>query len=329
MRKAFITGITGQDGSYLAELLLKKNYEVHGLVRRLSTSSLEGIEPLLQDSSRPFRLHEGNLTDSGRLTNLFQSIQPDEIYNLAAQSDDVVSQGAPEYTSEINGMGPVRILESICQSEIKTRFFQASSSEIFGSAKETPQTEKTPVQPLSPYGHAKAFADGMVDYFRSFRKIYAVSGILFNHESPRRGNRFVTKKISSGLARILDGKQEKIILGNLESKRDWGYAPDYVQAMWMTLQPKEPENYVIATGESHSIRELLEEAFSYAGLDYRKYVETDPAFLRTVEITEMRGDSAKAREILGWKPTVSFRQLVRLLVDAELKTLGLTPPVSK
>ena len=324
-KKAFITGITGQDASYLAELLLEKDYEVHGLARRPAEGA-GWVKGLLENPSRPLWLHEGGLADSGRLTELLKTIRPDEIYNLAAQSDDVVSQGAPEYTLEINGLGPVRLLEAIFQSGVPARFFQASSSEIFGSAKETPQTEKTPVRPLSPYGHAKVLADGMVAYYRTVRKLYAVSGILFNHESPRRGERFVTRKIAMGLALILAGRQDKLVLGNLESKRDWGYAGDYARAMWLSLQPQEPDDYVIATGENHSIREFLQEAFSYVGLDYLKYVETDPGFLRRVEIAEMRGDSSKARKVLGWNPTVGFRELVRLMVDAELKALGLALP---
>lgn len=326
MKKAFITGVTGQDGSYLAELLLDKGYEVHGLVRRLSSGHTHHLEAILRDSSKPFRMHPGDLTDSGCLTNLFKAIRPDEIYNLAAQSDDEVSVGAPEYTAEINGMGPVRLLESIHQAGIPARFFQASSSEIFGSTKVSPQNEETPVQPRSPYGVAKVFADGMVSYYRSVRKLYAVSGILFNHESPRRGGAFVTRKITKGLAQIVAGNQKKIVLGNLSSKRDWGYAKDYVEAMWLTLQQKKPQDFVIATGENHSIRQFLQEAFGYLKMDYRKYVKTDPRFKRAVDIRAMRGNSSKARKTLGWKPTVSFRQLVRLMVDADLKNLGLNPP---
>ncbi len=325
-KKAFITGVTGQDGSYLAEFLLDKGYEVHGLVRPLSSGHTHHLEAILRDSSKPFRMHPGDLTDSGRLTNLFKAIRPDEIYNLAAQSDDVVSVGAPEYTAEINGMGPVRLMESICQSGIKARFFQASSSEIFGSAKESPQSESTPIQPRSPYGFAKAFADEMLGHYRSLRGLYAVSGILFNHESPRRGGAFVTRKITKGLAQIMAGKQKKIVLGNLSSKRDWGYAKDYVEAMWLTLQQKEPQDFVIATGKNHSIQDFLKEAFGYVKLDYRKYVKLDPKFKRAVDIRAMRGDSSKARKLLKWEPTVSFRQLVRLMVDADLKALGLDPP---
>ncbi len=325
-KKALITGVPGQDGSYLAEFLLAKGYEIFGLVRWLPYENLDYVEPILRDPSKPFKIYEVDLTDSGRLTNLLRDIQPQEIYNLAAQSDDEVSIGAPEYTAEINGMAPVRLLESMCQAGIQSRFFQASSSEIFGAAKSSLQSENTPIQPRSPYGFAKAFAHGMVGYYRNVRKIYAASGILFNHESPRRGAAFVTRKITRGLAQIVAKKLDKITLGNLESQRDWGYAKDYVQAMWLTLQQKEPDDFVIATGESHSIREFLEEAFSYLGLDYRKYVESDAKLMRTVEIQAMRGDNTKARKILGWKPSVDFRQLVRLMVDADLIKAGLTPP---
>lgn len=324
-KKAFITGVTGQDGSYLAEFLLEKGYEVHGLVRRMG-GSMQYVEPIMADPSKPFKVHLGDLTDSGRLTNLLRSIRPDEVYNLAAQSDDVVSVGAPEYTAEINGMGPVRLMESIRQAGIKARFFQASSSEMYGSAKVSPQSEETPFNPRSPYGYAKVFAHGMVNYYRNVHGLYAVSGILFNHESPRRGEAFVTRKITKGLANILAGKQKHIVLGNLKSKRDWGYAKDYVRAMWLSLQQKKPQDFVIATGENHSIQEFLQEAFSYVKKDYRKYVKLDPRFKRTVDIKEMRGNNSKAKKVLGWKPSVSFRELVRLMVDADLKTLTLTPP---
>ena len=328
-KKAFITGVTGQDGSYLSEFLLEKGYEVHGLVRHLSSGNMRHLEPILQDSSKPFRMHLGDLTDSGRLTNLFRSIAPDEVYNLAAQSDDVVSVGAPEYTAEINGMGPVRLMESIRQADIKARFFQASSSEMVGSAKVSPQWEETAFNPRSPYGYAKVFAHGMVGYYRDVHKLFAVSGILFNHESPRRGEAFVTRKITKGLANILAGKQKKIVFGNLNSKRDWGYAKDYVRAMWLTLQQKTPQDYVIATGENHSIQEFLKEAFSYVKLDYRKYVKSDPRLKRTIDIKEMRGNSSKAKKLLGWKPSVDFKQLVRLMVDADLKALGIHQPPQK
>ena len=324
-KKAFITGVTGQDGSYLAEFLLEKGYEVHGLVRRLS-GSMEYVEPILGNPNHSFRMQLGDLTDSGRLTNLLRSIQPDEIYNLAAQSDDVVSVGAPEYTAEINGMGPIRLMESIHQAKIKARFFQASSSEMFGSAAESPQSEKTPFNPRSPYGFAKVFAHGMLGYYREVHKLFAVSGILFNHESPRRGAAFVTRKITLGLARIMAKQQDKITLGSLDSKRDWGYAKDYAQAMWLTLQQKEGQDFVIATGENHSIKEFLEEAFGYVGLDYKKYVVSDAKLARAVDIKEMRGDSAKLKKATGWKPSVDFKQLVRLMVDADLNALGLAPP---
>jgi GDPmannose 4,6-dehydratase len=322
-KKAFITGVTGQDGSYLAELLLEKGYDVLGALPRGLSYSLEYLEPVLKDPSGHFRLVEADLTDSGRLTNLLRDFRPEEVYNLAAQSHDEVSVAAPEYTAEINGMGPVRLLESICQAGIQARFFQASSSEIFGAAKESPQNEATLITPLSPYGIAKAFAHGMVSFYRNVRKVYAVSGILFNHESPRRGEAYVTRKITTGLARIKTGRQDKIRLAQLQSERDWGYAPDYVKAMWLMLQQETPGDFIIATGESHCIQEFLEEAFSYAGLDYRKHIETDAGLARNIEIPSMKGDSSKARKTLGWKPTVDFRGLVRLMVDADLKIAGL------
>ena len=320
--RALITGITGQDGSYLAEFLLGKGYQVFGLVRRTSTLNFSRIKHI-QDR---VTLISGDILDQTSLQQALIQARPDEVYNLAAQSDDVVSVGAPEYTAEINGMGPVRLMEAIHQSRVPSRFFQASSSEMFGSAAESPQSEKTPLDPKSPYGFAKVFAHGMIGYYREVHKLFAVSGILFNHESPRRGPAFVTRKITLGLAGILAKKQDKITFGNLDSKRDWGYARDYAEAMWLTLQQKEPEDFVIATGENHSIKEFLEEAFSYAGLDYRKYVESDPRFARAVDIKEMRGDCSKAKRVLGWKPTVSFRELVRLMVDADLEKMGLSRP---
>jgi len=325
-KKAFITGVTGQDGSYLAESLLRKGYEVHGLARGTSAVRLARLESILRDTAKPFHLHEGTLGDSGRLTNLLWDIKPDEVYNLAAQSDDEVSVAAPEYTGEINALGPVRLLESIRQCGLKARLFQASSSEIFGSALESPQTEETAFKPRSPYGFAKAYAHGMVTYYRGVQKLFAVNGILFNHESPRRGEAFVTRKITLGLAQILAGKQEKLRFGNLESSRDWGFAGDTVEAMWMMLQRETPEDFIIATGESHSIRDFLVEAFSYAGLDYREYVESDPGLARAVDVKSMQGDPSKARKILGWKPSVDFRGLVRLMVDADLVAVGLRAP---
>jgi GDPmannose 4,6-dehydratase len=326
MKKAFITGVTGQDGSYLTEFLLARGYAVHGLVRRLSDANLEHLSVILKNPALPFRIHEASLTDSGRLTNLLREIAPGEVYNLAAQSDDEVSLGVPEYTADINGMGPLRLLESIAQSRIKARFFQASSSEMFGASKESPQNEATPLCPLSPYGLAKTFAHGMVDYYRKVRGLYAVSGILFNHESPRRGEAFVTRKITRGLAGILSKRQKKIRLGNLESRRDWGFAGDYVEAIWLSLQAKRPGDYVIATGESHSIKDFLREAFSLAGLDYRPFVQVDPRLRRAVDVKAMRGDSSKARKRLGWKPKVGFKELVRRMVEADLAAEGLSLP---
>ncbi len=325
-KKALVTGATGQDGSYLVEWLLEKGYEVHGLSRSLSPERSLYLKGPLGDSALPLHLHEGSLADSGFLSRLLGDIRPDEVYNLAAQSDDEVSLSTPEYTAEINGLGPVRLLEAIRKGGFVSRFFQASSSEIFGLAQESPQNENTPLKPRSPYGFAKVFAQGMVGYYRDIHRIFAASGILFNHESPRRGEAFVTRKISRGLARIVAGKQDKLKLGNLEARRDWGFAQDYVKAMWLMLQQEKPEDFVIATGESHTIREFLEEAFSYVGLDYRKVVESDPRLVRSMDIPAMRGDSSKARKVLGWKPSVDFRQLVRLMVDADLAALGLKPP---
>ena len=322
-KKAFITGVTGQDGSYLAEWLLGKGYQVYGLVRGLPGAKLSHLDAVLKDPSKSFKMFEGSLTNSGRLTNLLWDLKPDEIYNLAAQSDDEVSISNPEYTGEINGLGPVRLLESLRQTGLPSRFFQASSSEMFGIPLESPQTETTLLRPRSPYGFAKAYAHGMVSYYRDVHKLYAVSGILFNHESPRRGEGFVTRKITLALAEILAGKREKLKLGNLEAGRDWGYAKDYVGAMWLTLQQAKPDDYVVATGETHSIREFLEEAFSYVKLDYKKYVESDPQLVRLVDVPATKGDSSKARKVLGWKPSVDFRQLVRLMVDADLKAMGL------
>lgn len=326
-KKAFLTGITGQDGSYLAEQLLEKGYEVHGLVRASTTSSLERIQDLVTNVSLPIHLHQGNLSDSGRLTNLLRKIRPDEIYNLAAFSDGKGSEETPEYTAEINGMGPLRLLESLWQSGIPAGFFQASSAEIFGPASAFPQNELTTLNPSTPYGYAKAFAHRMVVFYRTTRKLRAVNGILYNHESPRRGETFVTRKITRGLARILAGKQDKLLLGNLDSKRDWGYAKDYVQAMWLMLQQVEPSDYIIATGESHSVREFLEEAFSYVGLDYRKYTKEEIGLKRKDEPFERLGDISKARKLLGWNPKLSFCHLVRLMVDEDLNSVGLSPPV--
>jgi GDPmannose 4,6-dehydratase len=324
-KKAFVTGVAGQDGSYLAELLLDKSYDVHGLLQ-IGDSNPRNVEGLREPFQGRFFLHEGDLMDRGRMANLFQLILPDEVYNLAAQSYDDSSPEMVVTTAEINGLGPLYLMESLYRMAPDARFFQASSSEIFGSRAEVPQSETTPLRPQSPYGVAKELAHRMVEFYRTAQNKYAVNGILFNHESPRRGEIFVTRKITRGLALILAGKQEKLRLGRLDTRRDWGYAGDYVRAMWLMLQQNAPQDFVIATGESHTIQEFLGEAFSYVGLDYQKFIETDPAFTRALEVRETRGDPSKITKALGWKPEIDFRQLVRLMVDSDLKAVGLKTP---
>ena len=322
-KRALITGITGQDGSYLAELLLAKGYEVHGLIRRASTFNTSRIEHLYVDPHDPAArlfLHYGDLSDSGQLTNLIYNIQPPEIYHLAAQSHVRVSFDVPEYTGDISGLGLTRILEAIRRSGITTRFYQASSSELFGDAP-PPQNEKTPLQPRSPYAVAKLYAYWMVRNYREAYGMFAVNGILFNHESPRRGETFVTRKITRAAARIKLGLQNKLYLGNLEARRDWGYAPEYVEAMWLMLQQEKPEDFVIATGESHSVREFLEAVFIYLDLDWREYVEIDPKYFRPTEVAYLLGDASQAKERLGWQPKVTFKELARLMVEADLQAL--------
>jgi GDPmannose 4,6-dehydratase len=322
-KKALITGITGQDGSYLAELLLAKGYEVHGLMRRSSTFNTRRIDHLYVDpheAGARFFLHYGDLSDSGQLTHLIYNLQPGEIYHLAAQSHVRVSFDMPEYTGDISGLGVTRLLEAIRHSGIQTRFYQASSSELYGSAP-PPQNEETPMQPRSPYAAAKLYAYWMVRNYREAYGLFAVNGILFNHESPRRGETFVTRKITRAVARIKFGLQEKLYLGNLEARRDWGYAPDFVEGMWLMLQQETVGDYVLATGESHSVREFLEAAFAHAELDWRQYVEIDPRYFRPIEVDALLGDAAKARRLLGWEPKVSFGELVRLMVDADLQAL--------
>lgn len=323
MKRALITGITGQDGSYLADFLLKKGYEVHGLIRRASTFNTERIDHLYTDPHDPkakIFLHYGDLSDSGQLTNLTYNIQPDEIYHLGAQSHVRVSFDMPEYTGDITGIGTTRILEAIRRSQIKTKFYQASSSEMFGDAP-SPQNEATPFRPRSPYAAAKVYAFWMAVNYREAYKAFACNGILFNHESPRRGETFVTRKITRALARIKLGLENKLYLGNLNAKRDWGFAGDYVEAMWLMLQQDEPDDYVIATGESYSVKEFLEEAFSYQGLDWRAYVEIDPRYFRPTEVEFLQGDASKARKKLRWEPKVKFKELVKLMVDADLEAL--------
>ncbi len=324
MPTAIITGITGQDGSYLAELLLAKGYEVHGLVRRVSTFNRGRLDTIYSDpqveGTRLF-LHYGDLTEGSSLVRLLDRLQPAEIYNLAAQSHVRVSFDNPEYSADTNATGTVRLLEAIRESGIKPRYYQASSSEMYGKAREVPQTEQTPFYPRSPYAAAKVFAFWITVNYREAYGLHTTNGILFNHESPRRGETFVTRKITRAVAHILAGLQDKLYLGNLEAKRDWGYAKEYVEAMWLMLQQDKPDDYVIATGETHSVREFLEEAFSHVGLDWQKYVELDPRYLRPAEVDLLQGDPSKARRQLGWEPKTKFRDLVRLMVDADVQLL--------
>jgi GDPmannose 4,6-dehydratase len=325
MKKALITGITGQDGSYLAEFLLEKGYEVHGIIRRASTFNTGRIDHLYKDPHlngvRLF-LHYGDTADSTILLKLIYSIQPDEIYHLAAQSHVRVSFDMPEYTADVTGLSTIRILEAIRETAVKSKFYQASSSEMFGKVLEVPQRETTPFCPRSPYGAAKLYAHWMTVNYRESYHIFACSGILFNHESPRRGETFVTRKITRAAARIRAGQQERLYLGNLEAKRDWGYAREYVEAMWLMLQQDQPDDYVIATGETHSVEEFLTEAFSHLNLDWRDYVELDPKYLRPTEVDLLIGDASKARNVLGWEPKVTFKDLVRLMVDADVALFG-------
>jgi len=327
--KALITGITGQDGSYLAELLLSKGYEVHGLIRRASTFNTQRIDHIYHDPHNGVRdkliLHYGDVSNTGNLTDLIYNVRPDEIYHLAAQSHVRVSFDMPEYTGDVTGLGTMRVLEAVRKSGIKTRFYQASSSEMFGSAS-APQNETTPFQPQSPYAAAKVYAYWITKNYRLGYGIFACNGILFNHESPRRGETFVTRKITRALAAILAGKQKHLYLGNLEAKRDWGYAPDYVAAMWKMLQLDEPDDFVIGTGEAHSVHEFLDEAFGYVGLDWREYVRIDPRYFRPNEVDFLLADYSKARQILGWEPRVYFKDLVRVMVDADLEMAGLKLP---
>lgn len=324
MKKAFITGITGQDGSYLAELLLSKGYEVHGIIRRSSSFNTMRIAQIFQDPHTPqarLHLHYGDVGDGTTVSRLIRSVRPDEIYNLAAQSHVRVSFDIPEYTTDTTAQGTLRILEAIRESGISAKFYQASSSEMFGAA-EAPQRETTLFHPRSPYACAKTYAHYITINYREAYNIFACSGILFNHESPRRGETFVSRKITKGVARILAGLDQKIYLGNLKARRDWGYAPEYVEAMWLMLQQNEPDDYVIATGESHSVEEFLKEAFEYAELgDWRRFVEIDPRYLRPSEVDNLIGDASKAHQKLGWKPKTKFHELVRLMVDADTAAL--------
>ena len=328
MTRALITGITGQDGSYLAELLLAKGYEAHGLIRRSSTFSTSRIDHIYVDpheAGAKLFLHYGDLSDSTQLTNLIYTVRPDEIYHLGAQSHVRVSFDVPEYTGDVVAIGTTRILEAIRRSGIKAKFYQASSSEMFGGA-HPPQSEQTPFEPRSPYAAAKVYAFWMTKNYRQGYGLFAANGILFNHESPRRGETFVTRKITRAIAHMLAGRQEYLYLGNLDSKRDWGYAPEYVGAMWLMLQQEQPDDYVIGTGETHSVKEFLTESFSYAGLDWEKRVRTDPRYFRPLEVESLIADAAKARQKLRWEPKITFRDLVRIMVDADMEALGLKSP---
>jgi GDPmannose 4,6-dehydratase len=321
VKRALITGITGQDGSYLADLLLGKGYEVHGIIRRASTFNTARIDHLYQDPHvngvRLF-LHYGDLADSVHLVKLLYRLQPDEIYHLGAQSHVRVSFDIPEYTADVTGIGTIRILEAIREAAVKTRFYQASSSEMFGKVQEVPQTERTPFWPRSPYGVAKVFAHWATVNYRESYGLHASNGILFNHESPRRGETFVTRKISRSVARIKCGLDKSLFLGNLDARRDWGYAPEYVQGMWLMLQQDRPDDYILATNETHSVREFVELAFERVGLDWKEYVKHDARYERPAEVDLLIGDASKAKKLLNWEPQVRFEELVRIMVDADL-----------
>jgi GDPmannose 4,6-dehydratase len=327
-KKALITGITGQDGSYLTELLLGKGYEVYGVIRRASTFNTERIDHIYQDpheSGRRMRLLYGDLNDASSLNKILRDVQPDEIYNLGAQSHVRVSFDIPEYTAEVGALGTLRLLEAIRETGLRgTRFYQASSSELFGKVQEVPQRETTPFYPRSPYGVAKLYAYWVTVNYRESYGLFACNGILFNHESERRGETFVTRKITRAAAGIKLGLQNKLYLGNLDAKRDWGHAKDFVEAMWLMLQQDEPDDYVIATGETHSVRELLDEAFGHLELDWKQFVEIDPRYFRPAEVDLLIGDASKARRKLGWEPKITFKELVRAMVDADLADLKRT-----
>jgi GDPmannose 4,6-dehydratase len=323
-KRAFITGITGQDGSYLAELLISKNYEVHGIKRRSSSFNTERVDHLISDwhdRDAGFFLHFADLSDATSLSKLLYRIAPDEIYHLGAQSHVRVSFDIPEYTGDITALGTTRLLDAIRETGIPARFYNAASSEMFGQAYECPQTETTPFRPRSPYGCAKLYSYWMTVNAREGYGLYAVNGILFNHESPRRGEIFVSRKITRAVARILHGMQEKLYLGNLDGERDWGYAPEFVEGIWRMLQQDEPEDFLLATGETHSVREFVERAFSEVGLDWRRHVEVDPQYYRPTEIDRLEGDSSKARKKIGWAPLTRFRDLVKIMVEADVQLL--------
>ena len=323
-KRALITGTTGQDGAYLADLRREKGYDVYGIIRRASTFNTERVNHIYQDPHEKdyrFRLVYGDLSDASSLNKILRDVQPNEIYNLGAQSHVRVSFDIPEYTADVVGLGTLRLLEAIRDSGLETRFYQASSSEMFGMVREVPQRETTPFYPRSPYACAKVFAYWLTVNYRESYGLHASNGILFNHESPRRGETFVTRKITRAVARIKRGMQDKLFLGNLDAKRDWGHARDYVEAMWLMLQQDEPDDYCVATGEMHSVKEFLEEAFTYLDLDWNEYVEIDPRYFRPAEVDELKGDPSKAREKLGWEPKVTFKELVHDMVDADLAAL--------
>jgi GDPmannose 4,6-dehydratase len=326
-KRALITGITGQDGSYLTELLLGKGYEVHGIIRRASTFNTDRIDHIYQDphsTGTRLYLHYGDLSTSEQLTNLIYNMQPEEIYHLGAQSHVRVSFDEPEFTGNITGLGTSRILEALRRSAIQCRFYQAGSSEMFG-ATPPPQSENTPFHPRSPYGAAKVYSHWMTVNYRESYGLFAANGILFNHESPRRGETFVTRKITRAVARICAGLQTKLYLGNLDARRDWGYAPEYVEGMWRILQQETPSDYALGTGESHTVREFLEEAFGYLNLDWQDYYVPDRRYLRPAEVDFLMSDSRRAQRELGWEPQINFKELVRIMVDADMEAAGLTP----
>jgi GDPmannose 4,6-dehydratase len=321
-KRALITGVTGQDGAYLAEFLLTKGYEVHGLLRRSSSFNTGRIDHLYRDPHEPdvrLKLYFGDLTDGSSLNRVLQAVQPHEVYNLGAQSHVRVSFDIPEYTGQVTALGAIRLLEAMREEGNEARFFQASSSELFGKAREVPQSETTSFHPRSPYAAAKAYAYHITRNYREAYGFFACNGILFNHESPLRGETFVTRKITRAATRIKLGLQERLFLGNLDARRDWGFAGDYVEAMWLMLQAEEPDDYVVSTGENHSVRELLDEVFRLLDLDWTRYVAIDPRYLRPAEVDQLLGDASKAREKLGWKPKVGFRQLVKMMVDSDLR----------
>ena len=323
-KRALITGITGQDGSYLAELLLAKGYEVHGIIRRASSFNTGRLDPIYEDphaSRKRLFLHYGDLSDASALSRLILKVQPDEVYNLAAQSHVRVSFDCPEYTTDITATGAIRLLEAIRETGIKPRYYQASSSEMYGKVMEVPQRETTPFYPRSPYGCAKVYAYWITVNYRESYGLHASNGILFNHESPRRGETFVTRKITRAVAHIQAGLQDKLYLGNLDAKRDWGYAKEYVEAMWLMLQQDQPDDYVIATNETHSVREFLEVTFAHAGLDWQKYVEIDARYYRPAEVELLIGDAGKAKRQMGWEPKTKFVELAKLMVDADIELL--------